>query len=171
MADSMHVHLGAIEYEKVGEKYAQVYFERVVLGHDWQPLQPISATVSGAVITVKFHVPVPPLVWDTVLPAPHGTMIPDWAAGKGFELLSSGVRAVITSVEIVDDTVKITANKDLSGTEVTVGYAATAEGGTPPPAQTARWGLLRDSDPFVGSVTQAPQPNYAVAFQMIATAM
>jgi hypothetical protein len=161
--------MGALEYEKVGEKYAQVYFERVVLGHDWQPLQPISASVSGAEITVKFHVPVPPLAWDTVLPSPHGAMLPEWAAGKGFELLSSGVRAVINSVDIVgDDTVKITANKDLSGTEVTVGYAATAEGGTPPTAQTFRWGLLRDSDPFVGSVTQAAQPNYCVAFQMTA---
>jgi len=168
-ADGGHVHMGALEYEKVGEKYAQVYFERVVAGHDWQPLQPTSATLSGAVVTVKFHVPVPPLVWDTVLPAPHGSLIPDWAAGKGFELLSSGVRVVISSVEIVgDDTVKITANKDLSGTEVTVGYAATAEGGTPPAAQTFRWGLLRDSDPFVGSVTQAAQPNYCVAFQMTA---
>ena len=35
-----HVHLSAHEYERVGEKYAQVYFERVVLGHAWQPLQP-----------------------------------------------------------------------------------------------------------------------------------
>ena len=35
-----------------------------------------------------------------------------------------------------------------------VGYAATAEGGTPPAAQTARWGHLRDSDKFIGTVTQ-----------------
>ena len=38
-----HVHLTAPEYERLGEKTAQVYFERVVLGHDWQPLQPTSA--------------------------------------------------------------------------------------------------------------------------------
>jgi hypothetical protein len=28
------------------------------------------------------------------------------------------------------------------------------------------WGLLRDSDPFVGSVTGKPQPNYLVAFYL-----
>ena len=31
---------------------------------------------------------------------------------------------------------------------------------------TLRWGLLRDSDPFVGSTTTRPQPNYGVAFEM-----
>ena len=41
--DAAHVHLRAHEYERLGEKTAQVYFERVVLGHDWQPLQPTSA--------------------------------------------------------------------------------------------------------------------------------
>ena len=54
----------------------------------------------------------------------------------------------------------------MSGLTVMVGYAATAEGGTPPAAQCARWGHLRDSDPFVGAVTGAAQPNYAVAFQL-----
>jgi hypothetical protein len=164
--DTMHVHMGAAEYEKLGEKTAQVYFERIVLGHDWQPLQPLSATMSGNVITVKFHVPVPPLVWDDVLPPPHGAMIPQWAAGRGFEVTWAGTRKTIDMVEIVgDDTVKITCHDDLSGGEVLVGYAATAEGGTPPTAQTARWGHLRDSDPFVGTVTNTAQPNYCVAFQ------
>jgi hypothetical protein len=32
---------------------------------------------------------------------------------------------------------------------------------------TYRWGLLRDSDPFKGAVTGKPQPNYAVAFEII----
>jgi hypothetical protein len=165
--DSAHVHMGAAEYEKLGEKTAQVYFERQVLGHDWKPLQPTTATVSGNVVTVHFHVPVPPLVWDDMLPPPHGSMIPQWANGRGFEVLWAGSRKTIDAVDIVgDDTVQITCHDDLSGGEVVVGYAATAEGGTPPAAQTARWGHLRDSDPFVGSVTMAPQPNYCVAFQL-----
>ena len=29
-------------YEELGEKYGQVYFQRVVLGNAWQPLQPSS---------------------------------------------------------------------------------------------------------------------------------
>jgi len=162
-----HVHMSAKEYEKLGEKTAQVYFERVVLGHDWKPLAPTSFELMGNTVLVHFQVPVAPLTWDDNLPPPHGTMIPEWANGRGFEILWAGNRKTIDMVEIVgDDTVKITCHDDLSGGEVVVGYAATAEGGTPPPDQCARWGHLRDSDPFVGSVTMTAQPNYAVAFQM-----
>jgi hypothetical protein len=165
--DSAHVHLSVKEYERLGEKTAQVYYERVVLENDWQPLQPTSAEVSANTVTVHFHVPVPPLVWDDTLPPPHGPLIPDWAAGRGFEVARGGIRQAITAVELVgDDTVKITCANELAGAEVVVGYAATAEGGTPPAAQPARWGHLRDSDPFVGTVTQTAQPNYAIAFQM-----
>jgi hypothetical protein len=160
------VHLPALEYEKLGEKTAQIYFERMVLGHDWQPLQPTSAEKSGNSVTVHFHVPVPPLAWDDAMPPPHGAMIPQWAAGRGFEVLMAGDRQMITAVEIVGaDAVKITCANDLTTGEVVVQYASTAEGGTPPGALPARWGHLRDSDPFVGSLTMAAQPNYCVAFQ------
>jgi hypothetical protein len=167
MADTAHVHLGAPEYEKLGEKIAQVYFERVVLGHDWQPLQPTAAEKSGNTVTVHFHVPVPPLAWDANLPPPHASMIPQWAAGRGFEVLMAGDRQMITGVEIVaPNAVQITCANDLTTGEVVVQYASTAEGGTPPTMQTARWGHLRDSDKFVGSLTGAEQPNYCVAFQL-----
>jgi hypothetical protein len=46
---------------------------------------------------------------------------------------------------------------------VTVGYAMTTDGKTMGKT-TFRWGHLKDSDPFVGSVTNTPQPNWAVAF-------
>ena len=164
--DPAHVHLNAHEYERLGEKYGQVYFERVVLGHDWQPLQPVSAEINGKVITVHFHVPVPPLVWDETLPA-H--MTPEWVAGRGFEILAAGVAKTITDVQIVgDDTVNITCADDLSGYQVTVGYATAADTGVVPADLPNRWGALRDSDPFVGAVTASAQPNYCVAFQMIA---
>jgi hypothetical protein len=167
-SDSAHVHLDPTGYDKLGEKYGQVYFERVVLGHDWQPLQPESATTTGNTVTVKFHVPVAPLVWDETLPPPHGTMIPEWALGRGFEVTAASARQTITSVDIVgDDTVQITCGQDMTGLQVVVGYAATAEGGTPPAAQPADWGQLRDSDPFVGTFTGAAQPNYGVAFQLV----
>ena len=94
-------------------------------------------------------------------------MIPQWEMGRGFEVLVAGTRQTITGVEIVgDDTVEITCAGDLIAGEVVVGYAATAEGGTPPTAQPARWGHLRDSDKFMGTVTGTAQPNYCVAFQM-----
>jgi hypothetical protein len=33
---------------------------------------------------------------------------------------------------------------------------------------TYRWGLLRDSDLFVGAVTGLAQPNFSVAFELLA---
>ena len=86
--DTAHVHLRAQEYERLGEKTAQVYFERVVAG---ARLAAAAAAVRRArrqQVTVHFHVPVPPLVWDDLLPPPHGTMIPQWEMGRGFEVLA-----------------------------------------------------------------------------------
>jgi hypothetical protein len=168
MGDPQRIHLSAHEYERLGEKYAQVYFERIVLGHDWQPLQPTSAEIAGNIITVHFHVPVPPLVWDDTLPPPHTTTV-EWAMGRGFEVSAAAAPQTIDAVEIVgDDAVKITCRSDLTGLSVLVGYAATTEGVSMPPGGTFRWGHLKDSDPFVGAVTMSPQPNWAVAFQMTA---
>lgn len=173
-ADPGRIHMGASEYQKVGEKAGQVYFERIVLGHDWQPLQPISATRDGKVITVKFHVPVPPLAWDEALGSPHPTAIPEWTMGRGFEVRAASAAATIDSVELVgDDTVKITCRNDLTGLAVTIGYALTSDfdknaaATMPPPGRTFRWGQLRDSDPFTGTLSNAAQPNYAVAFSMM----
>ncbi len=58
---------------------------------------------------------------------------------------------------------KITCHSDLTGLAVTVAYAVTTDGVTMGPT-TFRWGHLKDSDPFVGAVTNTPQPNWAVAF-------
>jgi hypothetical protein len=160
--DATRVHLSALGYDELGEKMAQVYYQRVVLGQDWQPLQPISGTVSGNTVTVQFHVPVPPLVWDDTLPPPHTSG--SWANGRGFEVTAAGPPQTIDSVEITGpDTVKITCRSDLTGLAVSVAYAITTDGVTTGPT-TFRWGHLKDSDPFVGSVTGVAQPNWAVAF-------
>jgi hypothetical protein len=161
--DSSRLHVSALEYDKLGEKMAQVYYQRAVRGQDWQPLQPISETVSGNTVTIQFHVPVPPLVWDDTLPQPHATGTP-WASGRGFEVSAAGAPQTIDSVELVaPDMVKLTCHGDLTGLAVTVAYAVTTDGVTMGPT-TFRWGHLKDSDPFVGSVTNTPQPNWAVAF-------
>src|SRR5262245_12614482 len=39
-----NIHLVTRGYELLGEKYGEVYFQRVVLGNAWQPLQPIGVT-------------------------------------------------------------------------------------------------------------------------------
>jgi hypothetical protein len=164
-----NVHLVTDGYRQLGEKYGQVYFERVVLGHDWQPLAPTTVERTGArTITVHFHVPVPPLVWATTFTPPHQA-IPEWAAGNGFELRTSAARIAIESVDLVGDAaVQITTAADLPVAGVLVGYALVADGAamSAPFVGTTRWGLLRDSDPFVGAATQTAQPNYGVAFEV-----
>jgi hypothetical protein len=160
-------HLTAEGYDMLGEKYGQVYYQKAVLGQDWQPLQPISLSVSGAVLTLKFHVPVPPLVMDadSVVPPPQQA-VPEWMNGHGFEVNSAGAPATIQSVQIVgDDTVQITLDDAPSSLNSAVGYAFTANAAAMP-GGTVRWGQLHDSDPFVGSTTGLPQTNHCVAFQM-----
>lgn len=160
-----HVHLDALGYDRLGEKYGQVYFERVVKERDFQPLAPLSVERSGNLLSVAFHVPVPPLVWDETLPLPHaGPRLHAWAKGRGFELTAGGAPVAIDSVEIVGSKVNIVASSAPAGA-LTIRYAATASD-KPRPGGSWRWGQLRDSDPFVGAVTRTPQPNHAVAFEL-----
>ncbi len=159
------VHLVASGYQQLGEKLGEIYYEKVVLGKDWQPLQPTNVSKSGRVITVNFHVPVAPLVWDTTLPAPNQSTLTEWRNGKGFEVSTASGRITISSVEISGNAVKITCASDLPSSGVKVGYANNT-GGTKRTNGTVRWGLLKDSDTFKGSTTGIAQPNYCVAFEM-----
>ncbi len=160
---SDHVHLTASGYQQMGEKFGQVYYERVVKGNNWRPLEPKGATKSGKVITVNFNVPVGPLVWDSTLGAPNQSSQTEWRNGKGFEVTANGSKVTISSVEISGESVKITCANDLPTSGVKVGYAYT--GGTTRNNGTYRWGLLRDSDPFKGK-SGVSQPNFCVAFEM-----
>ncbi len=163
------VHLTAEGYRLLGEKYGQVYFRRVVLGEAWKPLEPVGVERNGKTLTIRFHVPVPPLVWDRNLAAPHPS-VAEWRNGKGFEVTTAaGDKVAIDSVGISGDGVIIHSASD-PGPNAWVGYATIGEKvrmEAPFPG-TFRWGLLRDSDPFTGVGTGKPQPNYCVAFEMTA---
>ncbi len=160
-------HLNTEGYRELGEKYGQIYFERVILGKDWQPLQPTKAQHDGKTITVQFHVPVPPLAWETAFDSPHQN-VEEWKLGKGFEVSTAGgQRVAITSAEIDGDAVVITCATD-AGAGARVSYALFGDRTkmAKPFPGTTHWGLLRDSDPFKGAATGKAQPNYAVAFEM-----
>lgn len=159
------VHLTARGYDRYGEKLGEIYFLKVVLGQDWQPLQPIAVTRSGRDITIRFHVPVSPLVWDNSLAAPHQTDLTEWAKGRGFEVRAGDERIEISSVEIHGDQVRITCAGELPAHNVIVGYAMTTDGAKPR-GRGYRIGQLCDSDPFVGLATQSAQPNYCVSFEL-----
>jgi hypothetical protein len=157
-------HLVTLGYIRLGEKYGQAYYERVVRGASFRPLAPLGATRAPGVVKVRFHVPVPPLAWDEALPAPHARGIVEWAAGRGFEL-SSGARPVrIDSVTLEGDWVLL-HHAAPDDAPLTVRYAASATP-EPRPGGTRRWGQLRDSDPFIGALSGTPQPNYALTFSL-----
>lgn len=52
-------------YRHIGEYYAKAYKRVVLEGKTWEPLRPRAVTRAGNVLTVRFYVPVPPLVIDT----------------------------------------------------------------------------------------------------------
>jgi len=161
------IHLTVDGYRQLGEKYGQIYYERVILGRNWQPLQPTTVERQGAVIMVHFHVPVAPLVWDTTLEHPHPSVV-EWRNGKGFEVSTvAGRKVAIVSAAISGDAVIITCASN-PGPGASVGYAMIGEKlrMDAPFEGTYRWGLLRDSDPFIGAGTGKTQPNYSVAFEM-----
>jgi hypothetical protein len=148
------VHLPAGGYERMAEKYAEVFDVVVNQGVLWKPLGPSSITRSGAVITVNFDVPTPPLVWDAHIPAPHQSAHTAWAQGRGFEVMDgSGNEVTIASVDIKDSAVLITlAAAPAAGTQLVVGYAVTPDmaGGYSGGMPNGLLGLLRDSDTFAG---------------------
>jgi hypothetical protein len=165
--DADFLHLVPLGYELMGEKYGQIFYQHVLLGRPWRPLQPLADTITrnGRVITVDFHVPVPPLAWDDVLPKPHQVDLTEWAEGRGFEVRLGATRLTIASVELLDDdTVQITCTEDVPA-GVTLGYAASSDGAAIS-GVSPRWGQLKDSDPFVGEFTQSAQANYAVSFEL-----
>src|SRR5262249_11863076 len=123
-----HVHLVTPGYEQLGEKYAQLYFETVVQGRPFQPLQPLATERSENVVRVRFHVPVPPLRWNDALPSPHQKGFPEWAAGRGFELRTATERVAIERVAIDGDSVSIAAAGALPASGLFVGYALTSDG-------------------------------------------
>jgi len=113
---------------------------------------------------VHFHVPVPPLNWDSTFDAPA---IAEWKAGKGFELRSATANITIDSVAISGSDVQITASSDLPTGALFVGYALTSQGvQLKNHSKAVRWGMLRDSDGFAGVTTTLPNPNYSVSFEL-----
>jgi hypothetical protein len=161
------IHLTNEGYRQLGEKYAQVYYERVILGRKWEPLEPVKIHRRGAVVTVDYHVPVPPLTWDDSMEPPHQA-VDEWKLGKGFEVrAASGAKVGITSVDIKGNSVVIRCATD-PGSGARIGYAmaGATDPRSTPQRGTKRWGLLKDSDPFKGAVTGTPQPNYALAFDV-----
>ncbi len=149
------VHFDATNYRRLGEKYAEVYDILVRQRKPWAPLQPTTATRNGAVITVNFHVPNPPLAWDESLAPPHQGTFTEWARGRGFEVSSEKGPLTINAVEIRGESVVITL-RDAPVGPITLGYAVVQDAKVASGGDVhGRRGQLRDSDAFVGLDAEA----------------
>ena len=70
-------------YRRLGAYFAKVYSRIVFGGEVWEPVRPKLVTRVGAVITVKYYVPVPPLVIDTTAVTNPGNYGFDFVDGSG----------------------------------------------------------------------------------------
>jgi hypothetical protein len=134
------VHLTNEGYRQMGEYYARAY-RRVVVEHGtWEPLRPKTVTRAGAVVTVQFLVPSPPLVLDTTLASNPGNM--------GFEYADDGPGSpTITNVALAGpDTVTLTLSAEPTAGNRRIRYAFTGILGARAGLQTGAHGNLRDSD-------------------------
>lgn len=135
-----YLHFTSESHRKLGEYFAKAYAETVLGGRPWQPLRPASITRAGAVITIKFVVPKPPLVIDT-------TRVTD--PGKnGFELFDdSGAPPAIATVAVSGpDSIVLTLASTPTGGNARVRYAMKAVKGAKPGRQAGPRGNVRDSD-------------------------
>ena len=151
------VHLTGDGERWLGEHYAKVYRAALIDGGPWRPLEPVEVTRAGAEITVRFHVPAPPLVLDAELVADPGAY--------GFEYHDdSGAPPGVVSVELLDETsVRVTLSAAPVGLNKRVRYAFTGAPGQPAGPQTGARGNLRDSD-ATPSRHGYPLYNWAVHF-------
>lgn len=148
-----YVHLPGPAYERMGEKYGEVFDLIVNQGKAWKPLGPNRIQREGKTITIGFDVPNPPLVWDTHLGKPHQSAHTAWAKGNGFEVTDRDQNELeIASAEIDGTSVKLTLARDPAAeTALTVAYAVSPDDPSDYGGRDVDLiGLLRDSNPFVG---------------------
>lgn len=137
------VHLPNLSYVYLGEYHARAYKTWRDTG-SWSPLWPTRVIATRNVVTIDFHVPYGPLVFDTTTVAAQ--------TNQGFQVRDADGTKTITSVELLGtSSVKITLSSEL-GASPMVRYGANGLGN------------LRDSDPGVSYHDGTPLRNWCVLF-------
>jgi len=166
------LHYTAHSQRRLGAYFAKAYERVVVEGKKWEPTRPLGIQRAGAIITVKYVVPVPPLVIDTErvdATSASFTIQPRY----GFIYRDSTMSASITNVAVTaPDTVTITLSAAPTGADKILRYAYEAQStaACPGPTNGAR-GNIRDSDPTLAYHSDAAgNPyelfNWSVAYQL-----
>lgn len=141
------LHLNGVGYYHLGEYHARASLAQIN-GTGWDPLMPISVGSNGRKVTIRFSVPVAPLVFDTTLVDPQ--------PNHGFSVHDTD--AQIASVQIGADGESVEIGLDrYVATSLRVGYAVG-------PTMYRGRGNLRDSETAVSGHDAAPLPNWSVLF-------
>jgi len=166
------LHQSIIGQRQIGEYFAKAYAKVVLRGERWEPVRPKTIARAGAVVTVEYHVPVPPLTLDTTLvtnrPGPDEN-------DYGFEYRvggHTGTRIGIASVVVSGPTtVTITLDSVPAGGDQRLIYGqnqpALGTGCTGPGVRDSGGarGNLRDSDPAISNYN-FPLYNWGVAYDL-----
>lgn len=136
------VHLKNYMYKLLGEYYGKVMKKVIVDRQPWLPLHATNTSLSGNVITVNFHVPAPPLQWNS------NTVLQQ--INYGFEYFDDSQSAEIQSVALGANgtSVLITLSNVPTGANKKIAYAYTGipgQGAGPEKVYSTK-GNLCDSD-------------------------
>jgi hypothetical protein len=149
-----HGHLDGNGYRWLGQQFGKVLHRILSEGISWRPLHPLAANWDGAAVRVRFHVPVPPLVWGL----PFVGFARREIAGRGFGLIDAVGEMPLADVALDGpDAVRLVPARPPVRGVLTVRYADRPRLGR---------GCLHDSDTtpcsdvFVG---HAPGARYAPA--------
>ncbi len=135
------LHYSSEGQRHLGEYVAKAYAQTVFGGKPFEPLRPKALSRAGNVVSIQYHVPSPPIVFDTARVAA--------APNQGFRVRVNNADVAITNVAIAGDTVQITlAQAPAAGAAVRVWYGMQRIDGNQciGPTNGPR-GNLRDSDP------------------------
>ncbi len=122
-------HLSTNGYRWYGELMAKSLYEVLVNNSNFKPVYPTKISINSNTVTINFHVPAKPLVFDT------------WTTAKvanfGFNVYKDTIPVSLTKTEIVNDTtVVLTSSATLTG-QIEVNYCGVSSNGK---------GNLRDCD-------------------------
>lgn len=118
-----NLHLNNVGYKWMGAYFGRARKQIMLDGIKPKRIRPVSAIFAGKKISVRFRVPVAPLVFDTTTLKP--------TTSYGFSVRVNGVLTEISSLEIVNgDTVELNMSEGLNGASVEVRYAYDYNGTT-----------------------------------------
>ncbi|EOF9277287.1 hypothetical protein CI666_014825 [Klebsiella pneumoniae subsp. pneumoniae] len=145
------LHLLAVGYKWIGAYYGRAYKQAVIDGIKPLAIMPKGATWHGNQVTIRFDVPVPPLVLDATNLAP--------TKDSGFAVYAGGVAQTISAVEVLNgDTVVITLDSAItSAPQVRYAFDNVGAGLT---IQNGASGNLRDSCPDTCIIAGSEKPMF-----------